>query len=66
MNEILKELREKKKLTQSQVAEKIGITQQGYSLIETGTVKPSLETALKISALLKAPVNKIFSFEKQA
>lgn len=60
----LKELREAKSLTQSQVAEKIGISQQAYSLIETGQNTPSLETALLISNFFKKPVNKIFLFNK--
>lgn len=65
MNARLKELREKKKLTQAQVAEKVGITQQAYSYIEKGTSNPSLETALRISEVLKTPVNKIFYPKKQ-
>lgn len=65
MNARLKELREKKKLTQAQVAEKVGITQQAYSYIEKGISNPSLETALRISEVLKTPVNKIFYPKKQ-
>ena len=65
MNEQLKSLREKRKLTQSQIAEKVGISQQAYSQIETRIVMPSLETALKISEVFKVPANKIFSLKKQ-
>lgn len=61
MNEKLMELRLKKNMTQKQLAEKIGISQQAYSLIEKGVNMPSLETALEISDVLKTPVNKIFS-----
>ncbi len=62
---ILKELRESKSLTQTQVANAVGISQQAYSLIENGQNSPSLETALKFSAFFEMPVNKIFLSEKQ-
>lgn len=65
MNARLKELREKRKLTQAQLAEKVGISQQAYSQIENELCNPSLETALKISNVLKTPAHKIFSIEKQ-
>jgi DNA-binding XRE family transcriptional regulator len=65
MNIQLKMLREKKKLTQAQIAERVGISQQAYSQIENELIKPSLETALKISEVLKTSANKIFSLEKQ-
>lgn len=66
MNVYLKELREKRKFTQMQIAEKVGISQQAYSQIENGIINPSLETALKISEVLEMPANKIFSLKKQA
>lgn len=65
MNTRLKELREKRNLTQAQIAKKIGITQQAYSYIEKEISNPSLETALRISEVLKTPVNKIFYSKKQ-
>ncbi len=65
MNVYLKELREKRKFTQMQIAKKIGISQQAYSQIENGIINPSLETALKISEVLEMPANKIFSLKKQ-
>lgn len=66
MNVYLKELREKRKFTQMQIAEKVGISQQAYSQIENGIINPSLETALKISEVLEMPANKIFLLKKQA
>lgn len=65
MNKELIELRKNKKMTQPQIAKKIGISQQAYSQIENGLVNPSLETALKIAMVLKTPVEKIFSSKKQ-
>lgn len=60
----LRELREAKSLTQAQVAENVGISQQAYSLIETGQNAPSLETALQISSFFEKPVNEIFLLNK--
>ncbi len=60
----LKYLREKMVLTQSQVAAIAGITQQAYSLIETGQNNPSLETALCLSKLFQKTVDDIFIFQK--
>lgn len=61
----LREMREKRNLTQAQLAEKVGISQQAYSQIEKGDTNPSLETALKISSALKISMGKIFSLQKQ-
>jgi len=60
----LKYLRENMGLTQSQVAAIAGITQQAYSLIETGQNNPSLETALCLSKLFQKTVDDIFIFQK--
>ena len=57
-------LRENMGLTQSQVAAIAGITQQAYSLIETGQNNPSLETALCLSKLFQKTVDDIFIFQK--
>lgn len=48
----LKDLRHKMALSQSEVASKVGITQQQYSFIENGNRAPSVETAKSIAAVL--------------
>lgn len=60
----LKELREKGKLTQAQVAASAGISQQAYSLLETGQNNPSLETALRLSRIFEKSVDEIFLDQK--
>ena len=55
----------KRKMSLNELSEKVGITQQAYSYIEKGISNPSLETALRISEVLKTPVNKIFYPKKQ-
>jgi len=56
----LKKLRTELKLKQSDVAKKIGISQQAYSYIETNQINPSLETANRISEYFNRPIEEIF------
>ena len=44
-------------LSQAQLAEKCGITQQAIHLIEKGARKPSFDTLLKLAEALKVTVN---------
>lgn len=62
----LKDLREKRGLTQAQVASAARISQQAYSLLETGQNNPSLETALYLSKLFLTPVEEIFLGKKSS
>jgi putative transcriptional regulator len=57
----LKNLRTDLKLKQSDIANTVGITQQAYSYIETNQMKPSLETAIKISEYFNKPIEELFS-----
>jgi len=52
MRHWLKELRLRKKMTQSQVAEGVGVTTQHYNYIENGERNPSPEIAKKIADIL--------------
>lgn len=49
MENRIKDLREDNDLTQTQVAEAIGITQRKYSYIETGTQQLTDEILVKLS-----------------
>lgn len=49
----LQKKREAKKLTQEQLAQKVGISRQAISLIEVGINAPSVETAKKIAEVLE-------------
>lgn len=58
-------LRKKRGLTQKQLAEKVGTTQAVISRLENASVKPSLETVLKIAEALDAAVDiRIVPLEK--
>lgn len=62
----LKELREKKKLTQSEVAQKMGVGQNTYSRIETGVLQDdlNLSTMILLSKVFKISLNDIRRFEE--
>ena len=51
--ERLKAERKKAKMTQEQVAEKLGVTRVAYTLYETGKTQPSLETAVKLADIFQ-------------
>lgn len=60
-NERLKNARLKKQLTQSQVADAVGIAEVSYQRIEYGT-NPSLRTAIRIARVLGSTVEDIWNF----
>lgn len=47
----LLELRKQNRLTQSEIAEKLYITQNGYSNYENGKTEPNIETLCKLADL---------------
>jgi len=57
----LSELRKSAKLTQQQLADKIGVTRQTIIAIEKGDYIPSVLLALKLSHVLECKVERIFS-----
>ena len=56
----LYKLRKNKNLTQAELGEKCGVSQQMIALIEIGERNPSVETAKKISAVLEFDWTKFF------
>lgn len=53
----LKELRINKKLSQSVIAEYLGVTKQAYSLYELGKREPDFETLLKLGEFFDVSVD---------
>ncbi len=51
----IKTIREKRKISQTQLAKRVDVTQAFLSLVEKGTREPSLDTVKKISAQLNVP-----------
>jgi putative transcriptional regulator len=56
----LKEMREKRKLTQEKLAELAEVSRQTIISIESGKYVPSLELALKFGKIFKCKIEDIF------
>ena len=61
----IKELREKRGLTQEALAEKVDVTRQTILFLEKGKYNPSLRLAYKIAKVLNSKIEDLFSFEDE-
>lgn len=57
-------LRTLNKMTQEELARKVGVTRQTIIAIEKGNYTPSVLLALKVAKFFKKPVEEIFIYEK--
>lgn len=66
MREWLKSERKKRKMTQTEVASRMGISQNTYSRLEAGTYQRKIElgTANKIKRIFAIPLEKISLLEE--
>ena len=60
MKNRLRELRASKDWSQSDLAEKLGVSRQTVNAIETERYDPSLKLAFKVSLVFKRPIEEIF------
>jgi putative transcriptional regulator len=60
MKNKLRELRAAKEWSQSDLADKLGVSRQTINAIETEKYDPSLPLAFKLARLFKKPVEEIF------
>ena len=58
-NENLREAREKKKMSQKDVADIIGVAKSTYSLYESGNREPNVQTIKKISDALDVSADEL-------
>ncbi|ECL5790094.1 helix-turn-helix transcriptional regulator, partial [Listeria monocytogenes] len=58
---IVKILREKKGITQNELAHSLDVSRQTIHAIEKGKYNPSLELSLKIAKFFDLPVEEIFN-----
>jgi putative transcriptional regulator len=65
MKTTMKEYREKNNITQEVLAEKVKVTRQTILFLEKGKYNPSLRLAYKISRVLNAKIEDLFSFEDE-
>ena len=64
MKNKVRELRYKRKITQEELAELIGISRQAINAIEKEKFDPSLPTAFKMAKLFDLSIEKIFLFKE--
>ncbi|MBQ2947028.1 MAG: AAA family ATPase [Bacilli bacterium] len=62
---LLCELRTKSKLTQSELAIKLGVTNKAISKWENGKAKPNTDTLKKISILFNVPIEKLLQLKTE-
>ncbi|WP_425410561.1 helix-turn-helix transcriptional regulator [Hyphococcus sp.] len=53
-------------MTQSELAERIGVTRQTIAAIEKGKYSPTLEAAFRIAAVFDKPFDEVFRYEPSA
>jgi putative transcriptional regulator len=61
----IRELREKNRLTQEILADKVGVTRQTILFLEKGKYNPSLRLAYKIARVFGVMIEEVFSFEDE-
>jgi transcriptional regulator with XRE-family HTH domain len=66
IGERLRQLRERKKLTQGDIEERTGLMKCYISRVENGHTVPSLETLERFAAALELPLYQIFYLGEQA
>lgn len=62
--ERLKQLRQKKGLTQQEIAELLGVKRNTYSDWENGKTEPNFETLLKLADLFEVSLDWLFGRDK--
>ena len=63
MKNKLRELRAAKEWSQSDLADKLGVSRQTVNAIETEKYDPSLPLAFKVARLFKKPIEEIFELD---
>lgn len=64
-NENLKEARLRKRLSQKDVAEEIGVAKSTYSLYESGNREPNVETIKKIADVLSVSADTLLGIDEK-
>ena len=64
MKNRVKELREKEGLTQKKLGEKVNVSRQAITAIETGKYDPSLWLAYDIAQLFNMSIEEVFNFKE--
>lgn len=65
MKNTLRYWRERRRLTQGELAAKIGVQAQTIGNIETGKAEPRLKTQRNLAEALNVPVDELFDLDEQ-
>lgn len=65
LNNIIKELRKERKVTQDELADAVDVTRQTIISLENGRYNASLQLAHKISRYFGKTIEEIFIFEEE-
>jgi len=63
MKNKIKEFRQKNKLTQEELANKVGVRRETILFLEKGKYNPSLKLAYNITKILKTSIEELFIFQ---
>lgn len=63
MKTTIRQLRIKKKLTQKELAQEVGVRRETIVFLEQGKYMPSLKLAYNIAKVFDVPIEKVFVFE---
>lgn len=53
-------------ISQSALAERVGVTRQTIAAIEKGKYSPTLEAAFRIAAIFGVPLDDVFQYDRSA
>ena len=65
MNNLIREMRKDKKITQDDLAAAVGVTRQTVISLENGKYNASLQLAYKISKYFGKSIEEVFIFEEE-
>lgn len=65
MKNRIKELRKERKMTQEDLAKRVGVSRQSIIAIESGKYHPSLELAYKIAKVFGCMIEEVFIFDER-
>ena len=65
MKNCLRLLRSERRWSQSDLAERIGVSRQTINAIENGRYDPSLPLAFRMSALFERPIEQMFEYQSE-
>ncbi|WP_044565841.1 helix-turn-helix transcriptional regulator [Anaerococcus provencensis] len=64
MENIIKQIRKEKGLTQQELAEELSVTRQYISLLERGEAQPTISVGIEIADKLNTCIYTLFGFDK--